>query len=1028
MRILVKLIIVVLVIAAACMAAYSAAVSGPSVADTIRLSNGPALNHPGPIAVNPADGAVFVASNDGGNVVRYNPSTKLIEGEITGLVYPEALAVHAGDVYVASFDPSMNAGIYVYSAQTMAKVKTIPSLGWYIYSMRIDPDSQTLYYGTANRAFKVNLADNTQEELLDLRSAIPEAAYAFGSSVNFDKQRGRLYITCAYYKGDWSMHAAVVAYDLASKQVTSTVQIGQNPAGFDYRYDAALDGDYLFVTQMYASAITVVNVANASVAAVMADVTWPQKLAVNNAKHRLYVVDNYTDKFHVIDTQALRLIKSFCPGDDPSGVCVDEARDRVYAANHWSQDIAVVSSGTEELIERVPFVPATPLDALVSGGKLYVSNGPNGGMFIIDPASNRVTDRVLPFSYAAYYNDLSMPSGMLNVFTGEIAVLGQLAYTTDEYNQSVAVFDLAAKKFQSHIGAGSFPSSVARSGSKVYFPFCSGGNIYLGITDGTSTSDILLGESSAVGGVAINSATGKAYVADYANNRVAVVDLSANSLIEWINVGYFPAGIAVDENRNMVYVACYGSDSVALIDGRTGSMRGYLVVGSGPWGIEARPDTGRVYVVNSGDNSLSVIDASNTPDWRVIAKLPVGSGAKYCGINPGLNRVYVPNQLDGTITVIEDDAGGTPPPPPPPPADPAKAAIKNPKDGKRICGNAVTVFAEIVQGSASGVLFQYKKKNSTEWTDIEEKDVKKPFHVYWNTRELSNGEYKLRAVAYNSDNTPDPQPGFITVYIDGNDPDIVEDNDDNGGCHRKAEKVSAGAASDIQLGDGTKACVPAGAISKATFLIIETVENAPVPAEGSVLKSLGTFRRYEFADGTRFFSQPIQISLPYSDEDGDGLIDGAGVSPYDVEIMYFDEQRQEWRGVADGKASKSISMGSEARGLAGTVSVNTDHFTLFGLFYKAANKDLSNIMIYPNPFRPYRGNTTITFDGMTGGAKITVYTVSGRQVREMEADADGKYEWDATASGGEKLASGVYIYCVTNNKGQKAIGKFAVIR
>ncbi|MFH1369369.1 MAG: T9SS type A sorting domain-containing protein [Elusimicrobiota bacterium] len=1017
-----KLIIVVLVLAAACIAAYSSA-PGPSVIDTIRLSNGPALNHPGPITADPADGSVFVASNDGGNVVKYNPQTKLIVGEITGFIYPEVITVNDGKLYVASFDSSWNAGIQVYSAASLAKTATIPSLGWYVYSMRIDPSSNTLYYGATNRAFKVNLADNTQEELFDFRTAIAGSMYTYGSCINIDKERNRIYFTCAYYNTDWSMHAAVISYDPSAKQVVSVIPIGQNPAGFDYRYDSALDGKYLFVTQMYASAITVVNVENNSVEATIQNVSWPQKLALNKSRHRLYVVDNYSDKFHIIDTQSFALLKSFCPGDDPSGVCVDEARDRAYAANHWSQDVAVVSCSGESLIERVPFVPATPLDALVSGGKLYVSNGPNGGMFIIDPSNNLVSDRIFPFSYAPYYSDLVMPAGILNVFTGEIQIMGQSAYTVDEYNQSVAVFDLQEKKFVNHIGLGTFPTGVAKSGSRIYFPFVFSGSLCLGITDGNFNEVIDLGTSDKSGGIAVNATTQKAYIADYSNNQIAVAGITSKNFIKRIDVGYYPAGVAVNEATNRIYVANYGSDSIAVIDGASDTLLGYIDVGSAPWGIEANASSNRVYAVNSGDKTLSVI---NGADNTVVAVLQAGNGAKYCGVNQEMSRVYVPNQLDGTITVIEDDTGSAPPPPPPPPAEIAKATIKNPNDGKRICGNAVTIFADITQGTASGVLFQYKRKNSTQWVIIDEKDTKKPFHVYWNTRELQCGEYKLRAIAYNADNVPDPLPGYITVYIDDQNPDIVEENK-NGGCY-KAQKVNFNENTEVQLGDGTRACIPPGAINKTTFLVIETVKDAPAPVKESSLKSLGVTRKYEFADGTKFFSQPIQISLPYKDENNDGIVDGTSVKAEDLKVMYFDETRSEWRSVAQDSGLGMNAANTDAYKEPGSVSVKTSHFTMFGLFYAEPNADLNSVIIYPNPFRPYQGHTSVTFDGLTQNAKISIYTVSGRVVRELSADSGGKLEWDALNDGGEKVASGVYIYCVTNNKGQKTIGKFAVIR
>jgi hypothetical protein len=45
-----------------------------------------------------------------------------------------------------------------------------------------------------------------------------------------------------------------------------------------------------------------------------------------------------------------------------------------------------------------------------------------------------------------------------------------------------------------------------------------------------------------------------------------------------------------------------------------------------------------------------------------------------------------------------------------------------------------------------------------------------------------------------------------------------------------------------------------------------------------------------------------------------------------------------------------------------------------------------------------------------------------------ETNEDGMISWDVTNSEGRKLASGVYIFRVTDNQGHEKISKLAVIR
>jgi len=89
--------------------------------------------------------------------------------------------------------------------------------------------------------------------------------------------------------------------------------------------------------------------------------------------------------------------------------------------------------------------------------------------------------------------------------------------------------------------------------------------------------------------------------------------------------------------------------------------------------------------------------------------------------------------------------------------------------------------------------------------------------------------------------------------------------------------------------------------------------------------------------------------------------------------------------------------------------------------------DLSAARIYPNPFRSARGDTTITFDQMPADSTIKIFTVSGRLVKTLNATLD-KIPWDLTNDSGDKVASGIYLYVITDNQGNKTRGKFTIIK
>jgi flagellar hook assembly protein FlgD len=95
---------------------------------------------------------------------------------------------------------------------------------------------------------------------------------------------------------------------------------------------------------------------------------------------------------------------------------------------------------------------------------------------------------------------------------------------------------------------------------------------------------------------------------------------------------------------------------------------------------------------------------------------------------------------------------------------------------------------------------------------------------------------------------------------------------------------------------------------------------------------------------------------------------------------------------------------------------------------------LANVRVFPNPYKPGSGTSFdraggMMFSNLTADAKIQVYAVTGELVFEgEETDGDGRYEWPAVNSSGEKVASGVYVFRITNSAGEKKMGKLAVIR
>ena len=89
--------------------------------------------------------------------------------------------------------------------------------------------------------------------------------------------------------------------------------------------------------------------------------------------------------------------------------------------------------------------------------------------------------------------------------------------------------------------------------------------------------------------------------------------------------------------------------------------------------------------------------------------------------------------------------------------------------------------------------------------------------------------------------------------------------------------------------------------------------------------------------------------------------------------------------------------------------------------------NLNNVYTFPNPVRPdYDGDVTIR--GLVENANIKITDIAGNLVFETTAEG-GSIQWNLTAFGKHKVASGVYVVLISNEDGtETTINKIMVIR
>jgi hypothetical protein len=114
--------------------------------------------------------------------------------------------------------------------------------------------------------------------------------------------------------------------------------------------------------------------------------------------------------------------------------------------------------------------------------------------------------------------------------------------------------------------------------------------------------------------------------------------------------------------------------------------------------------------------------------------------------------------------------------------------------------------------------------------------------------------------------------------------------------------------------------------------------------------------------------------------------------------------------------------------LTGEVFIATDKGLIsFKGTSTTANDNLNNVYIYPNPVRPeYTG--TVKIAGLLDKSNVKITDIEGNLVYETTSEG-GTIEWDTTAFGKYKVASGVYMIFISAQDGNETkVKKVMIIR
>ena len=143
----------------------------------------------------------------------------------------------------------------------------------------------------------------------------------------------------------------------------------------------------------------------------------------------------------------------------------------------------------------------------------------------------------------------------------------------------------------------------------------------------------------------------KAYVGNFKDNTVSVIDTGASKVVATVPVAAGPHGMALTQDGRILYVSGDGSSSLDVIDTAIDQVVKTIHVGKSPNGVALTPDDRLLLVAVYGDNRIAFIDTSTN---KVVAMTAVPK-PHTIAISPDGMRAYVTVQEPGHFGLAQID-------------------------------------------------------------------------------------------------------------------------------------------------------------------------------------------------------------------------------------------------------------------------------------------------------------------------------------------------------------------------------------
>jgi YVTN family beta-propeller protein len=330
----------------------------------------------------------------------------------------------------------------------------------------------------------------------------------------------------------------------------------------------------------------------------------------------------------------------------------------VAVANDGLNDVSLIDVATGQAAAPIP-IGGSPFGVGITpdGSRAYVANNGDGSVSVIDLGTKQAVGPPIEVG--------GEPSAIA------VAPDGRHVYVANSLSETVSVIDTATEQTVGpEIKVGDAPNGLAITpdGRSVFVINVFGYANVIDTETNQASAPIPLG--SEPGFVAIGPDGTRAYVSNYADGTVSVIDTATRQVVGTpIPVGEHVGALTVTPDGRRLLVVRYGTpDQIVSIDTATDQLSGSpMSTGEGLYGIAVAPDQPPTAsfmpprVVRPEVPATFDASASSDPDGAIATSAwAFGDGATASSSGPEQSHAYEkPGIYEVTLTLTDDESCST---------------------------------------------------------------------------------------------------------------------------------------------------------------------------------------------------------------------------------------------------------------------------------------------------------------------------------------------------------------------------------